>query len=192
MAEDASKPLVSVIIPVLNELHLARRAVESVLLERTYPNVEVIVVPAKGIDTSELDPVDKHWRVKVTYDDENGSGPARNIGMQAARGEYIAFLDHDDWFLPTKIERQVAIMLKHRSLISHTSYYAVFPRLRPDQAVVGSGKMSGRVFPGIMTNCRIALPTVMMHRSLPESGFRFPETGHLGAELSVDRHRTQP
>lgn len=102
--------------------------------------------------------------------------------MSLADGEFIAFLDHDDWFMPGKLERQVAAMIKARSVMSHTSYYAVFPERREEKTIVGSGKFTGAVFPRIMSNCMIATPTVMIHRSLMEEGFRFPENTHLGSD----------
>lgn len=173
--------LVSVVIPVLNELHLAARAVDSVM-DQTHQNVEVLVVLDAGAKGSDLDRFKNDPRVRTLRDSGGGSGAARNMGIIFARGDYVAFLDHDDWFLPTKIEVQLSAMIHAKSLISHTSYYAVYPARRPDRAVIGSGKFSGRLFPKIMTECRIALPTVMVHRALFETDLRFPEIGHLGSD----------
>ena len=110
-----------------------------------------------------------------------GSGAARNLEIDLSLGHYIAFLDHDDWFEPNKLERQISAMLEARSLFSHTSYFAVYPTRREGRAVIGSGKFSGRVFPQIMQHCPVAMPTVMIHRSIAERGFRFG-AGHLGAD----------
>jgi hypothetical protein len=183
LAEAASAPIVSVIMPVVGEFDLADRAIRSVLLQ-SYLNLEVIVIVDKdAADIKQLtDIVRADSRVRVLRDDGNGSGAARNLGVDLAHGEYIAFLDHDDWFMPTKIAKQSAAMIEHGFLFSHTSYLVVYPSRNLGPAVMHSGRKTGTLFPEIMSNCPIATPTVMIHRAIAAGGFRFPTEYHLGAD----------
>ena len=180
MAAEVATPLVCVVIPILNELHLAERAIHSVL-DQTYTNVEVIAVLDAAADGDDLDRFRDDPRVRFFRDRGGSSSSARNLGVLVSRGEYVAFLDHDDLFEINKIERQVSTMITSRCLVSHTSYYVTYPERRSGRAVMGSGKLTGSVFPEIMCNCPIALPTAMMHRSVFEDGIKFGG-GHLGID----------
>ena len=98
--------LISCIIPVFNgEVYLAE-ALESVLAQ-TYQPLEVIVVDDGSTDgTAE---VAGHFRSRITYirQSNQGSASAKNAGMNAARGEFYAFLDSDDIWDPEKLRRQI-------------------------------------------------------------------------------------
>lgn len=107
------QPLVSAVIPTRNRPDLVCRAVRSVLAQ-TYSNVEAVVVidGPDAVTDSALKTIG-HSRIRVVPLEENvGGSEARNIGVQESRGEYIALLDDDDEWLPTKVEKQVAIALK--------------------------------------------------------------------------------
>jgi len=102
---------VSVVIPVYNRAAVIERALESVLAQ-TYRDMEIIVVDDGSTDNTV-------GVVRSICDDRircipckanRGSGAARNEGLNAATGKYVAFLDSDDEWLPEKIEKQVALM----------------------------------------------------------------------------------
>ena len=101
--------LASVIIATYNRSRLLPVAVESVM-GQTYPAVEVIVVDDGSTDDTEM--VMKRYAGRVTYikQENQGMAAARNTGIRAAHGEYINVLDDDDFFLPTKIARQVRVL----------------------------------------------------------------------------------
>jgi glycosyltransferase involved in cell wall biosynthesis len=183
LAAAAARPLVSVVMAVLNELELAERAIRSVLMQ-SYPNIEMIVVVDKfAADFERLQRLASENRnVRVLRDDGRGAGAAKNIGIDLALGEYIAFLDHDDWFMPTKIARQVSAMIEGGYLVSHTSYLAVYPSRNLGPAIMHSGRQSGMLFPSIMSNCEIAATTAMFHRAIAAAGFRYSEQYDLGAD----------
>jgi len=105
-----NSPMVSAVIPSRERAALAVRAVRTAL-SQTYSNIEVIVV-VDGPDaktTSALSKVrDQRLRV-VTLPQPAGGASARNAGVEEARGEWIAFLDDDDEWLPGKIESQLAL-----------------------------------------------------------------------------------
>jgi glycosyltransferase involved in cell wall biosynthesis len=106
--------LVSVVIPVYNgEAHIAA-ALDSALLQ-THPHLEVIVVDDGSTDGT-CDIVESRragdGRVRLVRQENAGVAAARNRGIAEARGEFVAPLDADDLWEPTKIERQVARMLE--------------------------------------------------------------------------------
>ncbi|MFZ8802021.1 MAG: glycosyltransferase family 2 protein [Candidatus Calescibacterium sp.] len=118
-------PLVSCIIPTYNRAHIVGRAIRSVL-NQTYKNIEVIVVDDGSQDnTQEVVLSIKDERIRYIRLHRNfGAAFARNIGIANARGEFVAFLDSDDYFLPEKIEKQVELMLKDESIgVCYTEVY---------------------------------------------------------------------
>src|SRR5688572_15128573 len=103
-----SSPDVTVVIPTLNRPVLVTRAVRSAL-DQTLRNLEVVVV-IDGPDeaTHEALAALGDDRLRVQEQPERGGAPAaRNAGVRAARGEYVAFLDDDDEWLPGKLQAQV-------------------------------------------------------------------------------------
>lgn len=96
---EATNPKVSIIIPVYNvELYLCR-CLDSVLAQ-TYTDFEVICVDDGSVDRSGLicdEYAEKDTRVRVIHIANSGVSNARNIGIEHARGEYLFFIDSDDW-----------------------------------------------------------------------------------------------
>lgn len=104
--------LVSVVIPTRNRPELVLRAVESVV-GQTYHNLEIILVidgPDSATETALHAFADPRLRV-LALPESRGGSDARNAGIAAAKGEWVAFLDDDDEWLPEKLDRQ----LKHRA-----------------------------------------------------------------------------
>jgi glycosyltransferase involved in cell wall biosynthesis len=102
-------PKVSVVIPTFNYAQYVTYAVQSVL-NQSVSDFEIILVDDGSTDNTQavLAPFQPH--IRYIYQDNRGLAAARNTGIRAAAGEYIAFLDSDDWWLPTKLERQVALL----------------------------------------------------------------------------------
>ena len=98
--------LVSVVIPNYNYARYLRAAVDSVL-EQTYREIEIIVVDDGSTDGSRKILDSYGERVQTIFQRNQGVSAARNNGVKASRGEFIAFLDADDSWLPSKIEKQV-------------------------------------------------------------------------------------
>ncbi|MBI2048888.1 MAG: glycosyltransferase [Candidatus Liptonbacteria bacterium] len=105
------KPLISIIIPAHNAEKYIKEAVDSALVQ-TYENVEVIVVDDGSTDGTKnvLEPYVRDGKIKYVYQKNTGLAGARNAGIRTARGEYIAFLDADDLFLPEKVAEQVKVL----------------------------------------------------------------------------------
>ena len=100
--------LVSVVIPVFNGARFLAEAIDSVLAQ-TYPNVEIVVVDDGSTDrTPEI--IASYQEVRGLRQERAGQAAARNHGVAAATGEYVAFLDADDLMVPERLERQVAYL----------------------------------------------------------------------------------
>lgn len=102
-------PLVSVVIPTYNRAAKICQAVESVL-HQTYRNIEVIVVDDGSTDDTQARLQHYRDRIRVVCQENAGPGAARNHGINVARGNILAFQDSDDTWLPTKLEKQVALL----------------------------------------------------------------------------------
>lgn len=108
-------PMVSVILNTRNRCNLLHRSIQSAL-NQTYKDFELIVVDGASEDQTKAVVevyIGKDSRVRYLYVEENKSGAyCINLGFKAAKGEFIAILDDDDEFMPTKIEKQMEVMLQ--------------------------------------------------------------------------------
>ena len=117
-------PLISCVIPSYKRADTLRRAINSVLAQ-TYCNMEVLVVDDNiaGDEYSKtlheiIDEYKNDSRVRlVTQPMHINGAEARNAGIRAAQGEFIAFLDDDDEWLPTKLEKQMEILKTHPEIV---------------------------------------------------------------------------
>lgn len=113
-AGDGAKPLVSAIITTHNRYEYLQLAVES-MLNQTYPNMEYIVVDdnSDAQTCAYLDGlqarVPNFTHIHIPAEESRGGNYARNLGARAARGEYLAYLDDDDEWLPEKTAKQVPL-----------------------------------------------------------------------------------
>jgi glycosyltransferase involved in cell wall biosynthesis len=107
-------PLVSVIIPVHNGARYLRAALESVFAQ-TYRPFEVIVVNDGSVDDSG-DIAQSFDEVRYIYQANHGVATARNNGVDVARGEFFAFLDQDDLWIPEKLKLQMGELLSNHDL----------------------------------------------------------------------------
>jgi glycosyltransferase involved in cell wall biosynthesis len=113
-----AQPLVSVVLPTHNRAALLARAIDSVLAQ-THAALELIVVDdasSDGTRETVLSVNDKRVRY-LRHAHNRGGSAARNTGVRAATGEYVAFLDDDDTWQPTKIERQLQQLAGHDAVI---------------------------------------------------------------------------
>lgn len=106
---------VSVIIPTYNRAKYIRRALESVLAQ-TYQDYEIIVVDDGSMDNTREILAEFEGKIKYIVQKNQGSAAARNRGIQESKGEYIAFLDSDDIWIPEKLAEQVKILDTHEKI----------------------------------------------------------------------------
>ena len=114
-----SGPLVSVIVSTHNRADLLCETLDSIL-SQTYENFELIVVDDGSTDNTE-EVVKRHSAGRINYlKIDNWGGPARprNIGIEKAKGKYIAFCDDDDIWLPKKLEKQINYIVNMKQMIA--------------------------------------------------------------------------
>ncbi len=120
--------IVSVILPTYNRAHLIARAIRSVL-DQTYHDFELIVVDDASMDnTKEVIMGFNDPRIRyIRHELNRGGSAARNTGINAAHGEYIAFQDSDDEWLPEKLEKQMRIFEKASTQVGvvYTGFYLI-------------------------------------------------------------------
>jgi len=156
-------PEVSVIIPTYNRGHVIQRAIKSVL-EQTYQKYEIIISDDGSRDNT-VNIVEKiaesEPRIHLIKSKKNmGAMAARNAGIHAAQGKWIAFLDSDDMYLPRSLELRLAKAEDENLKVVHSECYVI----RPDNAdmayfnvppVQGASykqilQSPGPVFPGLL------------------------------------------
>jgi hypothetical protein len=156
---------ISVVIPFYNRPAKTINALNSVL-RQSYKNIEIILVndgSTEGIN-SLRNFVKQYKNIRLISADKNvGPAAARNIGIKASTGDYIAFLDSDDEFMENKIERQLSEMVKHNLNISYTPY---IKRDGDAEVIMRTPTLAGIVVPLIISDCSIATPTAIVRREL--------------------------
>lgn len=169
-------PEVSVIIPTYNRASLVVEAVASVLAQ-TYRDFEVIVVDDASRDDT-LERLDQFFPqiILVRNKIRRGVSGARNLGVRVARGEWLAFLDSDDLWLPEKLARQMAYLAGHPSMqICQTEEIWIRNgvRVNPPQT---HRKLAGDIFLPSLKRCLVSPSAVILHRRLFEEMGGFDES----------------
>ncbi len=108
------EPLISVVVPVCNGARFLAMALRSIF-DQFYRNFEVIVVD-DGSDDNSAEIIGSFPKITAIRQKRKGVATARNTGIDAARGEFIAFLDQDDLWMPSKLCLQIACHLKNSNI----------------------------------------------------------------------------
>ncbi|MCC3768406.1 glycosyltransferase family 2 protein [Streptomyces sp. UNOC14_S4] len=121
-------PLVSVVMPVYNSATTLGASIRSVLTQ-THSDLELLVTDDKSSDNS-MDLLMEFARqdervLPESAPERGGAGRARNLAIERAKGDYIAFLDSDDMWLPDKTGRQIDFAVTANTPLTFTSYYKV-------------------------------------------------------------------
>lgn len=154
---EIQQPLVSIVTPVFNSAIFLSSAIESVQ-NQTYKTWEHILVD-DGSEDNSVAIIEKYAandkRIKLLRLTFNqGSGPARNLAIKAAKGKYIAFLDSDDIWVPERLEKHIEFMLDNSLAVSHASY--------------GYIKENGKVFrkPYLVSNMPVDYNYLLKHTDI--------------------------
>lgn len=144
-----SQPKVSVVIAAYNRPDYLAAALDSVF-EQTYENTEIIVVD--DCSQTDLAAVAEACPGEIRYvrrSENGGPSRARNHGVALAGGDYVAFLDDDDEWLPSKLERQIAAMDGHEACLSGFRFLETGqPQVHAIDAVTGDFLRRGNIFCG--------------------------------------------
>lgn len=121
------KPLVSVIVPIYNMEKYLAQSLDSLVCQ-TYRNLEIILVNDGSVDSSLKIAKDyecKDKRIVVVSKPNGGLSSARNCGLRHATGEYIGFLDSDDWIAHDYYEKLLSALIKNKADIAYASIVRV-------------------------------------------------------------------
>ncbi len=168
-------PTVSVIIPTYNRAVLVQEAVASVLAQ-SRRDFELLVVDDASTDGTEAALATFAARLRwMRLERRGGVSAARNVGIRAARGEWLAFLDSDDLWLPEKLARQMAYLAANPDLLScQTEETWVRRGVRVNQPLTHL-KVGGRIFFPSLERCLVSPAAVILHRRLLERHGGFDE-----------------
>ena len=130
-------PMVSVIVPTYNRPDRLQVALSSILAQ-TYQDFEIIVVNDGTLDVSDvIAPLNRDGRITVIRHDRNrGLAAARNTGIRAAKGTYIAYLDDDDTYLPDHLQTLVTTLQGGEHKVAYTDAWRIHEVRQGDQYVV--------------------------------------------------------
>ena len=122
-----SNPLISVIVPVYKAERYLHRCVQSII-DQTYQNLEIILVDDGSPDESPQYCdfwAEQDSRVRVVHKDNGGSSSARNAGLDICTGEYVTFVDSDDWIVPDYYQNVLCNMIAYGAQIGCAGRYDV-------------------------------------------------------------------
>lgn len=190
---DSHLPLVSVIIPNFNYEGYVADAIESVL-NQTYGNIELIVVDDGSTDGS--------WQIINRYRDRlipirsknGGVSAARNLGLTKIRGDYVAFLDSDDYWYPNKISTQLSAIIEKQADVVFSAIEICDENLEPESVVVGGFEIN--YFASYLkrpTSAAIPLAcsNALIRAKKIRDGFRFDTDLHTSADIDFFRWLVQ-
>jgi glycosyltransferase involved in cell wall biosynthesis len=159
-------PQVSVIIPAYNGRAYIAQAIESVL-GQSYTDLELLVVDDGSTDDTAAIIQSYGARLRYFCKTNGGPGSARNAGIRHAQGEYIAFLDQDDLWLPNRLAEQVP-MLQHDAqlgLVFSDALYQTTANQQEHHSFAIDRPFSGHAFAQLFTNNFIPNLTVLVRKS---------------------------
>ena len=165
--------LVSVIIPYYRKKKYFERTLNSIL-SQSYKKIEIIII----YDDANLQEltflkkiIKKNKRISIIVNKKNlGAGLSRNIGINASKGKFIAFIDADDIWKKDKIYQQLKFMKKNSYKISHTSYEII----NHNNKKLSQRTAKNLDFINLSKSCDIGLSTVILEKKLIKNKIKFP------------------
>jgi glycosyltransferase involved in cell wall biosynthesis len=145
--------LISVVIPAYKRDRVIERAIRSIL-EQTYQDFEILVVDDGSRDNTEsvvASLAKEESRIRyLCHETNRGAQAARNTGAKAARGEWITFLDSDDYFTPNSLETRMLVAQNKRVKVVNSKCLI----LRKDESttVYGTPQLNGYIYRNLLTN----------------------------------------
>jgi len=181
-----NEPLVSIIIPAYNAEGYIKRALKSAL-GQTYKNIEIVVIDDGSTDkTAQIVKLIYSPKIVYIYQENQGLGAARNNGIKASKGQYITFLDADDYYLSEKIEKQVEFLQNRPDdqvvYCDFISFYSKAP-LKFLKKI--HKKLSGDVLKYLLKSCFINPNTIMLKRQVLENVGLFNEQRYYPEDWKI-------
>lgn len=183
-------PLVSVVIPTRNRAQYILRSLDSVFAQ-TFTNYEIVVVNDGSTDNTKelLTPLIQKGSIRYEWQEAKGVSAARNYGVRLARAPYIAFLDSDDLFLPTKLEKQISIFSKDKELGFVHCSFSKFDDEGHDLGVRDTSRFQGQIYPNMLLEWSVlmAMPCMLMRADVLKEVGGFDEQMTWAEDLDLWR-----
>lgn len=161
-------PTVSVVIPTRNRAHYLQECLGSVFAQ-TYTQYEILVVDDGSTDGTQslLAPLEAQGAIRYFRREPAGVSAARNFGVQQSRGQYIAFLDSDDLFEPSKLQKQVSLFEANPHLGFVHCWFTKFNETG-ELGVRDTSVFRGQVYPSMLTEWSVlmAMPCLLVRRDV--------------------------
>jgi glycosyltransferase involved in cell wall biosynthesis len=169
--------MISVIIPTFNRAKLVAEAVRSVLGQKDCPGeVEIIVVDDGSTDDTARTLASLPGNIRCLRREHGGVSAARNLGIAESRGEWIAFLDSDDLWLPGKLCAQMKFFSDHpETLLCQTEEIWIRDGRRMNARKYHK-KPEGYCFPALLERCLVSPSAVVINRRVLDSTGLFDES----------------
>lgn len=180
---------VSVIILTYNRADLIMEAIESVLAQ-SYTDYEIIVIDDGSTDNTAqvLHELIEMGNIRYIWQENQGECAARNHGLRQARGEYVAFLDSDDLWLPQKLEAQVTCLEAYpEGGLVQSSFLKFDDATGKNLGIRDTNWFSGRVYPQILMHWSdlMAIDAVLIPLKVLQHVGGFDESLKRGLDLEL-------
>ena len=158
--------LISVIMPFYKKREYFKQSLLSVI-NQTYQNIEIIIIFDDNCN-SDIEFIQKFLdldkRIKLIDNKKNlGVATSRNKGIEISKGDYVAFLDCDDYWDKNKLEKQYNFMCNNKILFSHTTYQIINTK----NEIIGKNVIKKQLsYKDLINSCDIGLSTVLMKKEI--------------------------
>jgi glycosyltransferase involved in cell wall biosynthesis len=175
LGDDKLNELVSVVITTYNRKQLFLETLDSVK-SQSWKALDIVVVDDGSDMLTLTDDEAKTLGIRYFYIKNSGQSAARNFGIAQARGEYVAFIDDDDLWMPERIARQMEVMSKGFDWVycdtgiflnQKTNILNLYSQLHKP--------LQGMIFKELLNGCFISSPSVLIKKRILDSGSRFFE-----------------
>ncbi len=182
----SDRPLVSVVIATYNMARFLPLALRSAL-GQGYENIEVLVIDDGSRDDTQavMAPFRSDHRVRYVFQQNGGQASAKNHGIREAQGEYVAFLDADDMWVPDKLERQMPLFLRSAAVGIVYSRFAYIDEAGSELRIEDYELFRGRVSGPLLISNFIGFGTSVVRKECFDRLGRFDESIGMGIDYDL-------